>query len=109
MRWVAVAQMVLWAAIGLGAFLLLDKSVENSAQFDSMKVSILAVDACAVIVLVVLLVRRLWRLVRDYRAHRRHLRRAGHCAALDRLPVIARVHQPRHRQLVHRGGQAGPE
>src|SRR5580658_5686272 len=69
MRWVAVAQMVLWAAIGLGAFLLLDKSVENSAQFDSMKVSILAVDACAVIVLVVLLVRRLWRLVRDYRAH----------------------------------------
>jgi nitrogen fixation/metabolism regulation signal transduction histidine kinase len=69
MRWVAVGQMVLWAAIGLGAFLLLAKSVENSAQFDSMKVSILAVDACAVFVLVVLLARRLWRLVRDYRAH----------------------------------------
>jgi nitrogen fixation/metabolism regulation signal transduction histidine kinase len=69
MRWVAVGQMALWVAIGLGAFLLLDKSVENSAQFDSMKVSILAVDACAVFVLVVLLARRLWRLVRDYRAH----------------------------------------
>jgi nitrogen fixation/metabolism regulation signal transduction histidine kinase len=69
MRWIAIGQMVLWSAIGLGAFLLLAKSVENSAQFDSMKVSILAVDACAVVVLVVLLARRLWRLVRDYRAH----------------------------------------
>ena len=30
LRWIAVGQMVLWGAIGLGAFLLLAKSVQNS-------------------------------------------------------------------------------
>jgi nitrogen fixation/metabolism regulation signal transduction histidine kinase len=69
MRWLAVGQTLLWAAIGIGAFLLLDKSVENSAQFDSMKVWVLVLDAGAVIALIALLARKLWRLVNDYRAH----------------------------------------
>jgi nitrogen fixation/metabolism regulation signal transduction histidine kinase len=69
LRWLAVGQTLLWAAIGLGAFLLLAKSVENSAQFDSMKVWVLVLDAGAVMALIALLARKLWRLVHDYRAH----------------------------------------
>jgi len=69
LRWVAVAQALLWGAIGLGAFLLLAKSVQNSAQFESLQLWILAIDVCGVIALSVLLTRKLWRLVRDYRAH----------------------------------------
>jgi nitrogen fixation/metabolism regulation signal transduction histidine kinase len=60
---------VLWSAIGLGAFLLLAKSVQNSSQFEHLQLSILLLDVCAVIALTVLLARKLWRLVRDYRAH----------------------------------------
>ena len=119
LRWIAVGQVLLWSAIGLGAFLLLAKSVQNSAEFGRMQLWILLVDICGVVALSVLLARQLWRLVRDYRAHvpglaphgahRGHLRRAGDRAAAHRLHVLARVHQPRHRQLVQGGGQAGPE
>jgi len=69
LRWVAVAQALLWCAIGLGAFLLLAESVQNSAEFERLRPWILLVDLCGVIVLSVLLARKLWRLVRDYRAH----------------------------------------
>jgi nitrogen fixation/metabolism regulation signal transduction histidine kinase len=69
LRWVAVGQVLLWGAIGLGAFLLLAKSVQNSAEFGRLQLWILLVDACGVIGLSVLLARKLWRLVRDYRAH----------------------------------------
>jgi nitrogen fixation/metabolism regulation signal transduction histidine kinase len=69
LRWVAVGQGVLWSAIGLGAFLLLAKSVQNSSQFEHLQLSILLLDVCAVVALTVLLARKLWRLVRDYRAH----------------------------------------
>jgi two-component system, NtrC family, nitrogen regulation sensor histidine kinase NtrY len=69
MRWVAVGQVVLWSAIGLGAFLLLAKSVQNSAEFNRLQVWILGVDICGVLALSVLLARKIWRLVRDYRAH----------------------------------------
>ncbi|HYB32049.1 MAG TPA: ATP-binding protein [Steroidobacteraceae bacterium] len=69
LRWVAVGQGLLWSAIGLGAFLLLAKSVQNSSQFEHLQLSILLLDVCAVVVLTVLLARKLWRLVRDYRAH----------------------------------------
>ena len=69
LRWVAVGQVLLWSAIGLGAFLLLAKSVQNSAEFGRLQLWILLVDASAVVVLSVLLARKLWRLVRDYRAH----------------------------------------
>ncbi|HEV8017651.1 MAG TPA: ATP-binding protein [Steroidobacteraceae bacterium] len=64
-----MGQGVLWSAIGLGAFLLLAKSVQNSSQFEHLQLSILLLDVCAVIALTVLLARKLWRLVRDYRAH----------------------------------------
>jgi nitrogen fixation/metabolism regulation signal transduction histidine kinase len=60
---------VLWSAIGLGAFLLLAKSVQNSSQFEHLQLSILLLDVCAVVALTLLLARKLWRLVRDYRAH----------------------------------------
>jgi len=69
MRWVAVGQVVLWSAMGLGAFLLLAKSVQNSAEFNRLQVWILGVDICGVLALSVLLARKIWRLVRDYRAH----------------------------------------
>jgi PAS domain S-box-containing protein len=69
MRWVAVGQALLWSAIGLGAFLLLAKSVQNSSAFGRLQLWILVVDACAVIALTGLLARKLWRLVRDYRRH----------------------------------------
>src|SRR5579863_745032 len=69
LRWVAVGQVLLWSAIGLGAFLLLAKSVQNSAEFGRLQLWILLVDACAVVALSVMLARKLWRLVRDYRAH----------------------------------------
>ena len=69
LRWVAVGQVLLWGAIGLGAFLLLAESVQNSAEFGRLQLWILLVDACAVVVLSALLTRKLWRLVRDYRAH----------------------------------------
>ena len=61
--------MLLWSAIGLGAFLLLAKSVQNSAQFGRLQPWILLVNICGVVALSVLLARQLWRLVRDYRAH----------------------------------------
>ena len=69
LRWIAVGQIVLWGAIGLGAFLLLAKSVQNSPEFGRLQLWILLFDICAVIALSVLLARKLWRLVRDYRAH----------------------------------------
>jgi len=69
LRWIAIGQVLLWSAIGLGAFLLLAKSVQNSAQFGLLQPWILLVDTCGVVVLSVLLSRQLWRLVRDYRAH----------------------------------------
>src|SRR5579863_1187800 len=69
MRWVAIGQAVLWSAIGLGAFLLLAKSVQNSAEFGRLQLWILGADVCGVLALSVLLARKIWRLVRDYRAH----------------------------------------
>jgi nitrogen fixation/metabolism regulation signal transduction histidine kinase len=69
LRWVAVGQILLWSAIGLGAFLLLAKSVQNSSAFNRLQLWILLIDVCGVIALSVLLTRKIWRLVRDYRAH----------------------------------------
>ncbi len=68
-RWIAVGQVILWAAIGGGAFLLLAKSVQNSSEFGRLQLWILGVDVCGVIALTGLLAHKLWRLVRDYRAH----------------------------------------
>ena len=69
LRRVAVGQVLLWSFIGLGAFLLLAKSVQNSSQFGRYQLWILLIDICAVVALSVLIARKLWRLVRDYRAH----------------------------------------
>ena len=68
-RWIAVGQLLLWAAIGGGAFLLLAKSVQNSSRLRAPA----AVDPGDRRLrghrLTVLLAHKLWRLVRDYRAH----------------------------------------
>src|SRR5579872_4318398 len=65
----AVALGLFWGLIGVGAFLLLAKSVQNSAEFARLQTWIVLLNTCAVLVLAVLVVRRLWGLVRDYRAH----------------------------------------
>ncbi|MBS0379316.1 MAG: HAMP domain-containing protein [Proteobacteria bacterium] len=85
----AVGQVLLWSAIGLGAFLLLAQSVRNSAEFGRLQLWILLVDACGVVVLSVLLARRLWRLVRDYRAHVPGSRLTARTVAIFGVLVIA--------------------
>src|SRR5215831_3806759 len=89
LRWIAVGQMVLWGAIGLGAFLLLAKSVQNSPEFGRLQLWILLFDICGVIALSVLLARKLWRLVRDYRAHVPGSRLTARTVAIFGALVIA--------------------
>ena len=89
LRWMAVGQIVLWSAIGLGAFLLLAKSVQNSPEFGRLQIWILAFDICAVFALSVLLARKLWRLVRDYRAHVPGSRLTARTVAIFGALVIA--------------------
>lgn len=68
-RTTAAALGVFWGVTGVGAFLLLAKSVQNSAEFERLQWWIVVLNVCAVLVLTVLVVHKLWRLVRDYRAH----------------------------------------
>ncbi|MBV8806275.1 MAG: HAMP domain-containing protein [Sinobacteraceae bacterium] len=68
-RWGARALVVLWAAIGIGALLLLAGSVQNSSAFDRLQPWILLLNITGVIALIILLARKLWQLVRDYRDH----------------------------------------
>ena len=89
LRWIAVGQVVLWAAIGLGAFLLLAKSVQNSSTFNRLQPAILRVDIGGVIALSVLLARKLWRLVHDYRAHVPGSRLTARTVAIFGALVIA--------------------
>jgi nitrogen fixation/metabolism regulation signal transduction histidine kinase len=89
LRWIAVGQVVLWAAIGLGAFLLLAKSVQNSSAFNRLQPAILIVDVGGVIALSVLLARKLWRLVHDYRAHVPGSRLTARTVAIFGALVIA--------------------
>ena len=89
LRWIAVGQVVLWAAIGLGAFLLLAKSVQNSSAFNRLQPAILMVDIGGVIALSVLLARKLWRLVHDYRAHVPGSRLTARTVAIFGALVIA--------------------
>ncbi len=92
LRWVAVGQALLWGAIGLGAFLLLAKSVQNSSEFGRLQLFILLIDVCGVIALTILLARKLWRLVREYRAHvpgsRLTARTVGTFGALVIAPLL---------------------
>src|SRR6185312_16763552 len=89
LRWVAVGQALLWGAIGLGAFLLLAKSVQNSSEFGRWQLWILVVDFAGVIALSILLARKLWRLVRDYRAHVPGSRLTARTVAIFGALVIA--------------------
>src|SRR5690349_20274142 len=68
-RWVGRALALLWAAIGIGALLLLAKSVQNSSAFDRLQPWILLLNITGVIALIILLARKLWQLIRDYRDH----------------------------------------
>src|SRR5246127_447731 len=67
--WGGRALLLLWGAIGVGALLLLAKSVQNSSAFDRLQPWILLLNITGVIALVILLTRKLWQLVRDYRDH----------------------------------------
>src|SRR5579864_2681814 len=61
--------LVLWIAIGLGALLLLLKSVQNSAEFGRLLPWILILNVVGLIALGTALTRKLWQLVREYRDH----------------------------------------
>jgi nitrogen fixation/metabolism regulation signal transduction histidine kinase len=68
-RWRAVALVVLWAGVGVGALFLLAKSVQNSGEFSRLQPWILLLNLVGVIALLALLARKITQLVRDYRAH----------------------------------------
>ena len=89
LRWLAAGQVLLWSAIGLGAFLLLAKSVQNSAEFGRLQLWILLVDVCGVVVLSILIARKIWRLVHDYRAHVPGSRLTARTVAIFGALVIA--------------------
>ena len=65
----SAVMLALWIAIGIGALLLLLKSVQNSAEFGRLQPAILILNVIGVIALVSLLTRKLWQLFRDYRDH----------------------------------------
>src|SRR5215467_5822234 len=79
----------LWAAVGIGALLLLAKSVQNSSAFDRLQPWILLLNITGVIALSVLLARKLWQLVRDYRAHVPGSRLTARTVAIFGALVIA--------------------
>jgi nitrogen fixation/metabolism regulation signal transduction histidine kinase len=68
-RWSGVALVMLWGAIGVGALLLLAKSVQNSGEFGRLQGWILLLNLIGVIALSTLIARKLLQLVRDYRDH----------------------------------------
>jgi nitrogen fixation/metabolism regulation signal transduction histidine kinase len=67
--WGIPVLVMLWGAVGVGALLLLAKSVQNSSAFDRLQPWILLLNITGVVALTVLLARKLWQLVRDYRDH----------------------------------------
>ena len=67
--WRGPALLALWGAIGVGALLLLAKSVQNSSAFDRLRPWVLLLNLIGVIAFTVLLARKLWQLIRDYRDH----------------------------------------
>ncbi|MFO1409780.1 MAG: hypothetical protein U1F06_05295 [Steroidobacteraceae bacterium] len=83
---------VLAIAVGLAVLLLLERSVENSADFDRWQPWILGASVLGVLVLGVLLGRKLWQLVRDFREHvpgsRLTLRTVRLFGALVILPLL---------------------
>jgi nitrogen fixation/metabolism regulation signal transduction histidine kinase len=67
--WRVPALLLLWGAVGVGALLLLAKSVQNSSEFGRLQPWILLLNIIGVFALTILLARKLWQLVRDYRDH----------------------------------------
>src|ERR1700743_1242248 len=67
--WGIPALLVLWGAVGIGALLLLAKSVQNSSEFDRLQPWVLLLNVTGVVALTILLARKLWQLIRDYRDH----------------------------------------
>src|SRR5579862_8665157 len=67
--WRGPALLALWGAVGVGALLLLAKSVQNSSAFDRLQPWILLLNLIGVVALTILLARKLWQLIRDYRDH----------------------------------------
>jgi len=65
----AVALAVFWGVIGVSAFLLLAKSVQNSGEFARLQWWIVVLNACGALALTVLVAHKIWRLVHDYRRH----------------------------------------
>jgi PAS domain S-box-containing protein len=65
----SAALLILWGAIGIGALLLLLKSVQNSAEFGRLQPAVLILNVVGVFALIILLTRKLWQLFRDYRDH----------------------------------------
>ena len=68
-RWRAVALVLLWTGVGVGALLLLAKSVQNSGEFSRLQPWILLLNLLGVVALTTLLARKITQLVRDYRVH----------------------------------------
>src|SRR5215472_18581800 len=64
-----VAIAVFWGVIGISAFLLLAKSVQNSGEFARLQTWIVVLNSCGALALTVLVAHKIWRLVRDYRRH----------------------------------------
>jgi nitrogen fixation/metabolism regulation signal transduction histidine kinase len=88
-RWRAVALVVLWAGVGVGALLLLAKSVQNSGEFSRLQPWILLLNLIGVVALSTLLTRKLIQLVRDYRAHVPGSRLTARTVAIFGALVIA--------------------
>ncbi len=79
-------------AVGLAVLVLLERSVENSADFDRWQPWILGASTCGVVALGALLGRKLWQLFRDFRDHvpgsRLTLRTVGLFGSLVVLPLM---------------------
>jgi len=91
-RFAVRALTALAIAIGIAVLVLLERSVENSADFDRWQPWILGASIGGVLVLGALLGRKLWQLFRDFRDHvpgsRLTLRTVGLFGSLVILPLV---------------------
>jgi PAS domain S-box-containing protein len=88
-RWRTVAVVLLWGSVGVGALLLLAKSVQNSGDFGRAQPWVLLLNLVGVIALSTLLARKLWQLIRDYRDHVPGSRLTARTVAIFGALVIA--------------------
>lgn len=88
-RWRGIALVLLWAGVGVGALLLLAKSVQNSGEFSRLQPWILLLNLIGVVALTTLLTRKLIQLVREYRAHVPGSRLTARTVAIFGALVIA--------------------